>query len=176
MRVFRPFYGHHFVIVHDPLQPGDTWLNVVLGVAAILTAIGFLGGLFLAARYGRKVNVSISGVAHKTPTGIVVAARPIVHVVGVFRIRFHAADVTATEVFINDMGELEDGRTWTNDRIFGLAFVEGGETLGTTSAFILPNPVPRVIGWRLSAEVAARNRLSRGTNWSWSDQVFVPKS
>jgi hypothetical protein len=175
MRVFRPTFGHHFFVVHSSGAPSDTWLNVALGVAAILTAVGFIGGLYLAIRYGRKVNISVSGVAYTTASGIVVAARPIVHVVGVFRIRFAAADVTATEVYINDSGKLEDGRIWTNDKIFGLAFVEGGETLGTTSAFILPIPLPRVIGWRLSAEVATLNRLSPGTNWSWSDQVFVPK-
>jgi hypothetical protein len=178
MQFLHPAYRHHFIFVHHTTPPSDTWLNIVLGAAAIATVLGFAGGLYLAVRYGRKLSVAISGETHPTPTGVVIAARPSVRAVGVFRVHFNeerGAVIRATEVYINDDGDLTDGRYWERDDVFGASFVEGGEELTTTTLFQLPEPVSRLVGWRLSIEIRIRNRFIPGSSWSWADQVFVPK-
>lgn len=178
MRLLHPAFGHHFVIVHQAPASSDPWLNIVLGVAAVATTLGVFAGGYLAARYGRKASVSISAEAHTIDGGVVIATRPVVRAVGLFRVKFKddaGAAVWLTEMYLDDQGGLSSGSKWKQDNIFGPSFVEGGEDLTSTVLFHQPEPKPRVVGWRVSIEITVANRLLPGKGWSWADQVFVPK-
>ena len=109
--------------------------------------------------------------------GVVVAARPIVKAVGIFRVKFHATEgviVRLTEVYIEE-GELREGRFWTKTGAFGQQYVDAGEELPTTVVFPPIRPPGSVIGWLVYLKVAAPTRLMRFRSAWWMDQVFVPR-
>jgi hypothetical protein len=134
-------------------------------------------GAVLAVLYGRKASVSVTASPHVTPPGVVVAARPIVKAVGIFRVKFHATGgvtVRLTEVYIKD-GELKEGRSWTETGAFGQQYVDSGEELPTTVVFPPMNPPGSVIGWLVYLKIAAPTRLAKFRSAWWADQVFVPR-
>ncbi len=153
------------------------WLSIVTGVGAIAATAGVVTGAVIALLYGRKASVSVTASPHVTESGIVVAARPIVKAVGLFRVKFRATEgvtVRLTEVYIVD-GELKEGRSWTADRAFGQQYVDAGEELPTTVVFQPMNPPRSVIGWNVYLKVAAPTRLARIRGAWWMDQVFIPR-
>jgi hypothetical protein len=153
------------------------WLTIVTGLGSLATAAGVITGATLAVLYGRKASVSITASPHATPSGVVVAARPIVKAVGIFRVKFHATEgviVRLTEVYIEE-GELKEGRFWTKTGAFGQQYVDAGEELPTTVVFPPIRPPGSVIGWLVYLKVAAPTRLMRFRSAWWMDQVFVPR-
>jgi len=182
--MWRHHYGYGFQRGYGPAalgHPGssDHWLNVVLGIAAVVTIAAAVIGGIVAGRYGRKATVNLSAEAVPTATGAIVSVRPSVQAVGIFRLRFHGnrgAVVTTTEVWADVAGDLHDGRFWDQDAIFGPSFVEGGETLTTTVVCLLKNLPTAVVGWSVSIAIAVpRRRLIPGDSWTWADRVFVPR-
>jgi hypothetical protein len=124
------------------------WLTILTGLGSFATAAGVATGAGLAVLYGRKASVSVTASTHVTPSGIVVAARPIVKAVGIFRVKFHATQgvtVRLTEVYIEE-GELKEGRSWTKTDAFEQQYVDAGEELPTTVVFPPINP-PWVGHW-----------------------------
>lgn len=179
------WFGWQLWVVPVPGTPRpDRWLDVMLGVGSFAAVGGFLGGVYVAARYGRKASVSLTASATRSPggNGVILAARPSVKAVGVFRVRFHdrgAGTVKVTELFAYEdeegYSELEDGPFWYSEPLFQQQFVEGGEELLTTATFPLPSPAPAMVGWRVSVEIDVPYRfLRRHPGWQWVDQVFVP--
>ena len=171
---------HVFLTCWDAVVSGigdHHWLTIVTGLGAVATAAGVAAGACLAMRYGRRASVSVSAKAYPTLTGIVIATRPVVKAVGIFRVKFHGpkgAVVKVTEIYINDSRELQDGLSRDRDAVFGTQFVEAGEELTTTSVFPPTSPSPRVIGWRVSIAIAAPSRLLASGGWR-ADQIFVPR-
>ena len=153
------------------------WLTIVTGLASLATAAGVATGAVLAVLYGRKASVSVTACPHMTPSGIVIAARPIVKAVGLFRVKFHATKgvtVQLTEVYIEG-GELKEGRTWTKTGAFDQQYVDAGEELPTTVVFPPVSPPGSVIGWLVYLKIAAPTRLAKFRSAWWRDQVFVAR-
>jgi hypothetical protein len=152
------------------------WLTIVTGLASLATAAGVVTGAVLAVLYGRKASVSITASPHVTPAGVVVAVRPLVKAVGIFRVKFHASEgavVRLTEVY-TQKGELKEGRSWTLTGAFDQQYVDSGEELPTTVVFPPMNPPASVIGWLVYLKIAAPTRLTKFRSAWWMDQVFVP--
>jgi hypothetical protein len=138
---------------------------------------GVVTGASIALLYGRKASVSITATSHVTEWGVVIAARPIVKAVGLFRVRFHAiegATVQLTEVYVED-GELKEAQSWTDAGAFGQQYVDAGEELATTVIFPPVNPPGSVIGWNVYLKIAAPTPLARLRGAWWTDQIFVPR-
>jgi hypothetical protein len=152
-----------------------TWVDGSEAIGAILTAAAVVAGAVFAVMYGRRATVTISAEVHRSHGRVILAARPSVCAVGLFRLRFHepeGAGVVVTEVIATDEPYvLADGRHWNAEFVFGPSFVEGGETLTTTVTFDLGPLPPNVAGWRVSLGIDVTRILS---DWSWADQVFVP--
>ena len=152
---------HHAVNSPAP----DTWLNIMLGLAAIATTAGFAAGAIFTGRYGRRASVSISATATAVPGGYLIVARPSVKAVGVFQVKFtkgeDGSQLQVAQVFID--GEWQPIRDPVERRnnLFGDAFVEGGEELVTTTLIPVPKPPGSVIGWLLWLQVCAPNRFLR---------------
>ena len=179
MQFLRRAYGHHLIFVHHAPAHGDPWLNVALGAAAIVTILGFAGGLYLAVRYGRRLSVSVTAEAYSTPSGVVLAVRPSVRAVGLFRVKLAkgtGATLKVTEMYIDNAPSLQGARHWIEADVYGDSYVEGGEDLRTTTNFLVPNPVDRVVGWRVSVEINIKKRILPGSSSGWGDQIFVPKA
>jgi hypothetical protein len=143
----------------------DHWLNVILGLAAIATTLGFLAGGIFTARYGRRASVSISAEVSDVPGGYLIVARPSVKAVGVFRVKFTKGEggsqLQVTQVFVD--AEWQPARVPEERRfdLFGDSFVEGGEELTTTTVIPVPKPPGSVVGWFLWLQVCAPNRFLR---------------
>jgi hypothetical protein len=153
------------------------WFAIVTGIGSLAAAAGVATGAVLAILYGRKASVSVTASPHRTPSGVVVAARPIVKAVGIFRVKFHATEgvtVRLTEVYIEE-GELKEGRSWTKIGAFDQQYFDAGEELPTTVVFPPIDPPGSVIGWLVYLKIAAPTRLVKFRSAWWMDQVFVPR-
>jgi hypothetical protein len=175
---------HVFLTCWDAVVSGigdHHWLTIVTGLGAVATAAGVAAGACLAMRYGRRASVSVSAKAYPTLTGIVIATRPVVKAVGIFRVKFHGpkgAVVKVTEIYINDSRELQDGLSRDRDAVFGTQFVEAGEELTTTSVFPPTSPSPRVIGFQspLPLQVVFLPRVDGGrTRFSFRDRKHLSR-
>lgn len=165
------YFAHHPLAAVTELGAGATFLGVVAGA-------------LLAFIYGRKGSVSVSGVAYYTPYGLVVAARPCVRAVGVFRVKFRrkvGATVRLQEVYLIG-GALKSGRWWDELEVFKQQFVDAGEDLNTTVVFAPEPAPPTMIGWNIFLNIAAPrplwglrtlSRLFRPRASWWADQAFV---
>jgi hypothetical protein len=62
----------------------------MIWLGALATFLAFTGGFYLAARYGRRASVSLSGEVGLLPRdlGVVFVIRPVVRGVGVFKVAF----------------------------------------------------------------------------------------
>jgi hypothetical protein len=161
----------------------DRWLNLVLGLAAVATVAGVVGGAYLAAQYGRRASISIAAtIVPLEVGGVVVAARPVVKAVGLFRVRFHGphgALVRVRELRLVDPSELPTGmkedRYWEAVGVFGDQFAEGGEELTTTVMFRLPSIPHQVVGWIVAVGIEAPTRWVPRSSGAWGDKIFVPR-
>lgn len=161
------------------MPPSDTWLNVALGVAAIATVFGIGLTAVFGLRYGRKASVSIEARAQPTPAGVMIVARPSITGVGVFKVKFKetrgvvvsAAPIRGDDEAITPVLEQAE----ESDSLFEKEFVEGGETLTTTTLLTLPTPTPGILGWVVWVVVQGRDRFIKfGRGWWWTDRTFVP--
>ena len=146
--------------------------------AAVATCLAFLGGIWIAVKYGCKANASIAGTAYMSNGRWYVVVRPSVQAVGVFRLRFpddYGTWIQVTEVRDHN-GKLSDGRSWSKDRIFNLDFVEAGETLTTSVLFPLGSEGSELVGWRLILVVRTMRWPAAAQVWEWSDTTFVPST
>jgi hypothetical protein len=177
---------HHWArVVHDPSSPPDHWLNVVLGLAAVAAVLAFVGGGYLAARYGRRASISIKADVTELPDhSVLIAARPVVNAVGLFRVKFHGPrgavirvrNVYAVEPSVSPKG-LWEGEFQLAPAIFGdddetQQFVESGEALKTTVLFRVLVP-DGVIGWMVAVSIKAPTRWMPGSSGAWGDKVFL---
>ena len=162
----------------------DRWLNVMTGLGATSAVLGFLGAAYLTARYGRRASISINAETSELSGGsVLIAARPEVKSVGLFRVKFHGTagalirvrEVYAVEESVSRTG-LWEGQYRLAAAIFGdredRQFAESGETLRTTVLFRVPAP-DGVIGWMVVVSIKAPSRLMPGASVAWGDKVFV---
>lgn len=158
------------------------WFIIVTSMGAVAATAGVVAGSVLAALYGRRASASLTATASTGDLHVVLAARPVVRAVGIFRVKFHperGARVRVQEVYIDDSGDLKLAeRRW--DKTTGWErqqYVDAGEELTTTVVFRLPLPTLRVVGWQVFLNVdAPRRRTAPGATSAWSDQVFVPRA
>ena len=149
---------------------------IVTGLGAFATAAGVAAGAVLALLYGRKGSASVSATAYQTTFGVVVAARPCVKAVGLFRVTFKRKEGVTLRLAEVHMagGELVEGRCWDSSGAFGQQYVDAGEELTTTVVFAPVTPTPSMVGWLVYLNAGAPSRLAKfRTSW-WADQVFVP--
>ena len=157
----------------------DRWVNVMTGFGAAAAGAGVVAGGVLAARYGRRASVSISATAEPLPDGgFIVAARPIVRGVGIFRVKFHGPNgalIRVREVYLSttDSG-MDQGEFWEQAAVFGEQYAEPNEELPTTVLFRLYKPDPAVVGWVVWVGIEAPTRFL-STTTSWADRIFVPR-
>lgn len=126
--------------------------------------------------YSRRANVSISAEIHKTPRGLLLAARPSVEQIGPFRLKFRkekGAELAVTEILIFESGKAETGREIPAKAFPGNElFVSQGETLNSSVLFPLSAPQSsELAGWSVSLNVAGGGSLRHGVRWA--DRVFV---
>ena len=162
----------------SPFPPPDHWLNVVTGVGAIAATLGVAGGAILTFLYGRRGSASVSAVVHDTPYGFIIAARPLVKAVGLFRVTFHKENgvvVRLTEVKVLEDGELGQGESWQHTKTFDQEYADPGEELTTTITFTPTKPEARVVGWLVYLQVRAPARFERLRTSRWADQIFLPR-
>jgi hypothetical protein len=145
--------------------PTDLWLNVVLGLAAIVTAVTLMAGAIFTARYGRRASVSVKADADKIPGGYILTVRPSVKAVGVFRIKFTkgaaGSQIRVAQVYVDEQWQPVRITGEPRQDIFGESFVEGGEELATTTVVPVSEPPGSVIGWFVWLQVCAPNRFLR---------------
>lgn len=149
----------------------------MIGLGAGATAAAAAIGAVLAVLYGRRGSASVSATVYSTPSGFVVAARPCVKAVGLFRVKFRDGEgvtIGLTELYVEN-GDLKEGRIWTNHGAFGQQYVDAGEDLLTTVVFPPMQVAPSVIGWQVFLRVAATTRLAKFRTGWWADQVFVAR-
>jgi len=160
-----------YPVIHDSNGPPDHWLNIALGIAAMVTAAGVVVGAVFTARYGRRASVSLSASVEETTQGYLIIARPSIKAVGVFRVRFvkgrDGSSVGATELYLASNGDPTPAKEYSRHNILGDAFVDGGEELITTSLVPVPNPPDSVIGWAVWVVVYAPNRFVRLRWTAW---------
>ena len=165
----------------------DRWLNVVLGLGAAAAVLAFLGGVYLAARYGRRASISIS--AEITPLSggdVLISARPEVTAVGLFKVKFHGTsgavirvrEVYAVDAAVSPTG-LWEGKYRLAAAVFGedddnKQFAESGEALKTTVLFRTPAP-EGVVGWMVVVSIKAPTRWIPGASGAWGDKVFLTR-
>lgn len=171
-------FSVHHIVSTSPTN--DHWLNIVLGVAAILTSVALLGGGWLTWNYGRRASAFVTALATPVPDGgFLITVRPVVRAVGVFRVMFQeqtGATVSVTEMWWDPVSQqLREGREWSQTQAFGQQHVEPGEELGTTTLLHAFTPSPHVLGWSIAFGVDARRKwwLPRSSA-AWTDRVFVP--
>ena len=165
----------------------DRWLNVMLGLAALATILAFVGGAYLAARYGRRASISIDAKVTDLKNGsFLLAARPVVTAVGIFRVKFHGPrgavvrvrDVYSVDPSVSPTG-LWEGEYRQAAAIFGddddnQQFAESGEALKTTVLFRVAPP-EAVIGWMVVVAIRAPTRWMPWSSGAWGDKLFVPR-
>jgi hypothetical protein len=161
-----------------PAPPPDRWVNVMTGVGAAVAATGILTGGVIAWLYGRKASVSITAKVHRTADGVILATRPLIKAVGIFRVRFqgpHGASVQVRELHLDDnaLAGLRLGDQWEQAAVFGEQHADGGEQLPTTVIFRIRNPAPTVVGWVVWVTVQAPTRWVPNASESWADRIFV---
>jgi hypothetical protein len=159
-----------------PLILASTWSEAFSAAGATAAVAATLVGAIVAVRYGRKATAQIEASVYEAAGTILMAARPSVRAVGVFRLAFTGDDssiISVTEVWTTQDG-LVDGSTWRSPAVFGSSFVEAGESIWTTVVFDLGPPSEYLVGWRVVLDVALTRRFRRGTDWVWDDRVFVP--
>jgi hypothetical protein len=162
----------------------DRWLNFALGLAGIATAAGVAGGAYLAARYGRRASISIRATVEALDDGgVIIAARPVVKAVGLFRVNFHGprgALVRVREHLLVDPDEsptgMKQGLYWELVAVFEEQFAEAGEELATTVLFRLPPARDRkVVGWIVAVAIESPTRWMPGSSGAWGDKIFVAR-
>jgi hypothetical protein len=165
-------FGHHLAS-----GGGDTWLNVALGLAACAAILAFAGAAFAAFRYSQKATITIEASAHRTPQGMVVAARPSVTPLGPFRFRFAPEDgalVDFSEVLSVDGAGTEDGEVRPSRKAFpGNQWISPGETLTSSLIFKVDPETPRLLGWLVCLSIHSRGKVIRN-GLHWTDRDFVP--
>jgi hypothetical protein len=156
----------------------DTWLDIATGIGAILgsAAVGAAGAL--AFLFGRRASASISVEIHPTPQGFVIATRPRVKAVGIFRVSFGAGKegvtVRVAEVYVDpEEGDLKEAQWWEGSGFFGQQYVDPGEELTTSVTFAPVNPADTVIGWQVYLKINAPTRFGWFRTAWWADQVFI---
>jgi hypothetical protein len=172
-------------------EPGsptpDRWLNAMLGLAAVATILAFVGGAYLAARYGRRASISIDADVTELPDrSVLIAARPVVNAVGLFRLKFHGPrgavirvrNVYAVEPSVSPKG-LWEGEFRLAPAIFGdddknQQFVESGEALKTTVLFRV-SVSDGVIGWVVAVSIKAPTRWMPWSSVAWGDKIFLAR-
>jgi hypothetical protein len=172
-------WAHYFVATSS----SDRWLNIMTGLGAagaVVAGVGVVVGGIFAWRYGRKASVSISATPHEVPDGVILATRPVVKGVGLFRVKFHGpkgASVQVREVRLDDSATsgLRLDRQWEQEAVFGEQHADGGEELPTTVMFRLQEPDPAVVGWVVWVSIQAPTRWMPGSSESWADRIFVPR-
>lgn len=175
----RLLVGRHRVLTHHQrtLKTVSLVVDIATCAGGIATSLAFVGGVWIAARYGSRANASVSAVSYEVDGGAIVVVRPSVSAVGAFRLNFaddRGAFVLVTEVWRVAQG-ITDGRFWQQEAIFESQFVEPGETLMTSIAFPVESPLPSLVGWRVSFGLQAARWPRRSDRvWAWSDRAFVP--
>ena len=152
------------------------WTDVFSAAGSVAAVLAAVGGALVAVRYGRKATAQVEAAAYEAAGTLVLAARPSVRAVGVFRLTFReeqGCTITVTEVWTTQSG-LAEGRQWQTEAVFGPNFVEAGETIWTTVLFELGPPAERLIGWRVVLNIAVTRRFQREREWTWDDRIFVP--
>ena len=137
-------------------------LNLVVGLGAFATFAGVVIGAVLAVLYGRTGSASVSASVHLTPAGYVIAARPSVKAVGLFRVKFSEKAgivVRLVEIYV-DNDQLKEGREWTDTSSFGHQYADAGEELLTTVVFGPVQAALTVVGWTVFFRAAATTRLA----------------
>jgi hypothetical protein len=157
-----------------PFVIAAVWSDAFSAAGATAAVIATVGGAVVAIRYGRKATAQIEASVYEAGNTILLAARPSVRAVGVFRLAF-ADDcrTTVTEVWTTREG-LVQGRKWGSRAVFGPSFVEAGETIWTTVVFDLGPPSEYLVGWRAVFDVTVSRRFGRNGEWVWNDRIFVP--
>jgi len=154
-----------------------TWVDYAEAAGALAAVLGLVGGVVLAISYGRKATATVAAELHDADGQHLLAVRPSICAVGVFRLRFvgpQGAQVRVNEI-LRTGGSLVDGLRFDAEAVFGETFVDGGETLMTTVLFELGEPIPELVGWRVSFGVTVERRLVQSSGWTWADQTFVPR-
>jgi hypothetical protein len=169
-----------------PLPPPDTLLDVLTELGAGAGVLAVLGGGTLAALYGRRASISLSGEVHEIPNAFVVSIRPVVKAVGIFRVKLdetRGARVRLCEAFIDGDGNLRvdddpahrNINWWEHSETFRQQYVDPGEELTTSVVFAPLTPSsPSVVGWYAFLKIYAPTRLTRVRTAWWADQIFLP--
>jgi len=160
--------------VPDHLYDFLTAGGATAGIVGVALGAGFT---FL---YGRRASVSIAAKPHETPNGLVIATRPTVKAVGVFRVKFRNRDgivVRLVEVYVDGNGDLQEDEETAREHTgaFEQQYVDPGEELTTTVTFSPTNPPESVIGWTVYLGISAPTRLARFRTGWWADQIFVAR-
>jgi hypothetical protein len=181
----EPSWGHHvphIIVQSAPAAPSDTWLNIVLGLAALAGVLTFVLALFAAYRYSRKANVAVSATGHRIEGGAVIAVRPSVTAIGPFKFRFSQLEGEGAWIDVFDRIATSDGKTdygalemreraYDQDEQGEDQFANPGETMTNTVIFRVPTDTPELVGWVATLGVDAKG-WRRGMHWR--DRFFVP--
>jgi hypothetical protein len=151
-----------FLLGQGP-APSDHWLNIVLGVAGILTGVAVVFGAAFTLRYGRVASVSVTATPKLIHEGILVVVRPSIKAAGVLAVKMfrgRGSLVTVAEVIqagnaINLQTSIE------TENVFEDSFVVGGEELLTTTIVPMPRLSEALLGWSVELKVYAPNRILR---------------
>jgi len=174
-------FGHHLPVA--PAAPGDTWLNVVLGIAALAGILTFVVALPAAILYSRKATIKITAKGHRTAEDrAVLAVRPSVTAIGPFALRFsrlqdegawiHVFNMVASATGV-DYGDLAlpAQKAFDVDEKGLDQFVHPGETLTNTVPVQVATDIPGLVGWTVTLNVDSAG-WRRGMHWL--DRAFVP--
>ncbi len=161
----------HVVVDQTQLAQWALFDSSILVVAATMEGAGDTSG------YCRKATAIVAGEAHRAGGDVLIAARPSVRAVGIFRLRFGQDGGSWLRLTEIERGpdSLVSGRQWDQPiSVFGAgSFVEAGETLTTTVVFDVGRPDEAVLGWRLSFGISV-GRFRKAQDWAWADRMFIP--
>jgi len=164
-----PHSIHHVVdhLVARLSVSADHWLNVSLGVGAILGGAAVVVGGFFTARYGRRASVSVSAHVQRTAHSCAVVVRPSVKAVGVFKVRLKHSTVKVAEVRREDDGQIRavDPPPWGQDDVFRSAYADGGEELQISVFVPVLMPRENVVAWAARFEITVEPRFLRRLGW-----------
>jgi hypothetical protein len=152
------------------------WVEVFSAAGSVAAIVAAIGGVFAIGLYGRRASIEVVATALSAEKEIFLSIRPSVRAVGVLRLvldQGEGAWLRVTEVFRSVEGPV-DGLRWDAGAVFGQSFVDGGETLRTTTLVGVGALSAGVIGWRVSFGVSVARRWPGQGRWLWADQVFVP--